>query len=514
MFRDGVLKSIWQSEIAFRGNSRISDEIYDVVIVGAGITGFSCAVNLQKNGLKCLLLEAENAGFGTTGGTTAHLNTFFDATYPQVIQDFGLENAKLLAKSGKEAIQLIESNISEYHINCSYQPRTAFLFATDEQQKKELNDIVEASVQVGIDMQFCDENPFPIPHKKVAKIEGQGQFHPLLYINGLRKTFLNMGGDYVEKCRVLDYSEEENYLNIATSQIPVKAKYLIYATHTPPGVNLLHFRNIPWRSYVVAFELNDMKYPQALGYDLAEPYHYYRSQEINGKQYLIAGGKDHQTGDKTNSINILEELESHVRNYFDVKNINFQWSSQYYEPVDGLPYIGKIPNGSDNVMVATGFNGNGMIFGTLSGKIISDLIIHGNSNYEDLFNPRRIKPIAGFSKFTSHNLNVASTWIKDKIPKEHIEHLTALADDEGKVISYDGHSYAVYKDPAGTIHALKNLCSHIQCSVQWNNAELTWDCPCHGSRFGVKGNVLNAPAVKPLELIDLQENDESDNIDN
>lgn len=507
MFRDGVLKSIWQSEVVFRENSRIDSEIYDVVIAGGGITGFSCAFNLQKMGFKCLVLEAENAGFGTTGGTTAHLNTFFDATYPEVIKDFGLDNAKLLANSGKEAIQIIKLNIAEYNIGCNFEDKTAYLFATDEQQEKELNDIVDASNQVEIDMQFCEENPFPVPFRKVAKISGQAQFHPLRYINGLRKAFMNMGGSYIEKCRVTDYSKEDDYLNISTSINPVKAKHLIYATHTPPGINLLHFRNIPWRSYVLAVELNDLSYPSALGYDLNDPYHYYRSQEINGKWYLIAGGKDHKTGDKTDSNQVFEELEMHVRQHFDVKNVAFKWSSQFYEPVDGLPYIGKIPNGPDNVFVASGYNGNGMIFGTLAGKILSDLIFHQQSIYEELFNPGRIKAIAGFSKFTSHNLNVASTWIKDKISKEHIKNLASLEDNEGKVISYEGNSYAVYKDPAGNIHALKNLCPHALCSVEFNNAELTWDCPCHGSRFGIKGNVLNAPSVTPLEQIDLEEDE-------
>src|SRR5690606_30502414 len=137
-FRDGVLKSIWQSEIKVQENRILRNEIYDVVIAGAGITGFSCAIALQSRGMKCLLLEAENAGFGTTGGTTAHLNTFFDATYAEVIHDFGLKNAELLAESGKEAIEIIRSNVAKYGINCRFEDKTAYLFATDEMQEKAL----------------------------------------------------------------------------------------------------------------------------------------------------------------------------------------------------------------------------------------------------------------------------------------------------------------------------------------------------------------------------------------
>lgn len=503
MFRDGLLKSIWQSEIVTHNSNLPLDDHYDVIIAGAGITGFSCAVELQSRGVKSLLLEAENAGFGTTGGTTAHLNTFFDATYDQVIKDFGLDEAKLLAKSGKEAISFIRSNISKYAIDCSFEERTAYLFATDNNQEKELDDIVEASNQAGVEMVYTDTIPFPIPFTKAVEIKSQAQFHPIRYINGLKKAFLESGGTYIEKCRVEDHTSENDEVVVTTSRGKIQSKFLIYATHTPPGVNLLHFRNLPWRSYVLGVELDDFSYFPFLGYDLQDPYHYYRSQEIDGKRYLIAGGKDHKTGTKIDTRESLRELEAHVRNYFNVKNIAFSWSSQFYESADGLPYIGKIPGGPDQVLVATGFTGNGMTFGSLSGKLLSDLIIEGTSPYESLFNPRRVKPIAGFSKFTSHNLNVAAKWISDKISKEHLSNLAALDYDEGKVVNYEGHSYAIYKDSGGSIHALKNLCPHVQCSVEWNNAELTWDCPCHGSRFGVHGNVLNAPAVTSLEPIDL-----------
>src|SRR5690606_3971936 len=194
MYRDGVLKSIWQSEIVVQQNIGFKNRVWDVVIAGAGITGFSCAVELQSRGMKCLLLEAENAGFGTTGGTTAHLNTFFDATYDEVIRDFGTDNARKLAESGREAMEMIRSNVMKYGIDCKFEERTAYLFATDESQKKVLNDLVEASNQVGVEMVYTDTIPFPIPFVRAVRIEGQGQFHPVRYINGLKDAFVQMGG--------------------------------------------------------------------------------------------------------------------------------------------------------------------------------------------------------------------------------------------------------------------------------------------------------------------------------
>lgn len=508
MYRDGVLKSIWQSEIQKDENKQIpSHKSYDVVIVGGGITGFSCAIELQSQGKNCILIEAENIGFGTSGGTTAHLNTFFDASYDQVIEDFGVENAKLFSNAGIDAIEIIRKNIYRYGISCGFEDKKAYIFARDDEQEDRLNKIQEAANQVNISMVNTHDSPFPIPFKKIVELTGQAQFHPVHYILGLKKAFVDLGGEYLENTRVLGHSKNSDTLSVETTSGNFDSEFVIYATHTPIGVNLLHFKTSPWRSYAIGVELKNNEYPQALGYDLAKPYHYYRSQKLDGKQYLIVGGKDHKTGE-TPEINPLEALENHVREFFDVERIAFAWSSQFYESADGLPYIGKTPFGSDQVFVATGFTGNGMIFGTLSGQIISDLIIGTENKFAHLFNPRRVKPVAEFSEVASHNLNVAAHWIGDKISKKHLKELSSLNPNEGKVVSYDGNTYAIFRDAGGEIHALKSLCTHVQCTVKWNSSELTWDCPCHGSRFGVKGNVLNSPAVKPLDRIDLLDDED------
>ncbi|NLN32463.1 MAG: FAD-dependent oxidoreductase [Flavobacteriaceae bacterium] len=509
MFRDGVLKSIWQDEILREGNASVKEGLYDVVIAGAGISGLSCAIRLQKSGMKCLLLEAENIGFGTTGGTTAHLNTFFDASYDEVIRDFGLENAKIFSRSGPAAIEFIQSMISEFGIDCDFETKEAYLFATDPNQLGALNKLKEAGNEVGIPFEYTQMTPFPIPFLKAVRVNGQAEFHPLLYLRGLRKAFQQLGGEYIRKCRVMDYKSEADELIISTSLGEVKTRNLIYATHTPPGVNLLHFRNIPWRSYVMAVELKDGNYPQALGYDLEEIYHYYRTHEREGKKYLIVGGKDHKTGIKIRTEDCFAQLETHIRTYFEVKKVVYKWSSQYFEPVDGLPYIGRIPGGPDNVFVCTGYNGNGMIFGTMAGIVIPDLILGKSNSYENLFNPRRVKPIAGFKKFISHNTTAVGYWFKNQLSLSDAEKLEKLPVNCGEIVEIDKSSYAVFKELNGECYILENNCSHAGCSVEWNESEMTWDCPCHGSRFGVKGNVLTAPAVKPLSRKELKDTDDS-----
>lgn len=498
MNRDGLRKSIWQEETEIFEQNELSDTSYDVVIVGGGITGVSCAIRLANAGKKCLLMEAVNIGFGTTGGTTAHLNNFFDAGYDQVIKDFGLEQAKLLANAGKEALSIIRHHIMQHSIACDFQERTGYLFAVDDKQVQDLDAIVEGSIKAGISMQYVEKNPFPIPCQKTVSIPGQAQFHPVKYIRALIHAYLAAGGSLVEDCRALEADEKEDKVVLHTSKGIIEAQQVVYATHIPPGINVLHFTNAPYRSYAIAAKLRNDEYPKAMGYDLYDPYHYYRTQKINDEEYLIAGGEDHKTGHEKDTGECFSRLEEYLRRYFDVDHIAFSWSSQYFIPADGLPYIGKMPHGAKRVYVATGYNGNGMIFGTIAAKVISDLIIKGSSEYEKLFDPSRIKPVAAFANTVKETADVLVHFIKDKLLAEKINSLAELKENEAKVVRYEGNAYAIYKDPQGRAHILNSACTHAQCNVQWNNAEMTWDCPCHGSRFNVNGKVLTAPAVQDL----------------
>ncbi|HEV8081252.1 MAG TPA: FAD-dependent oxidoreductase, partial [Chitinophagaceae bacterium] len=218
---------------------------------------------------------------------------------------------------------------------------------------------------------------------------------------------------------------------------------------------------------------------------------------------LIAGGEDHKTAHQTNTEECFRKLEAYLRKYFDIEEVSFKWSSQFFAPADGLPYIGHLPGNPDNVYVATGFGGNGMTYSHVTALVLTDLIVKGESKYEKLFNPNRIKPVAGFENFVKEAADVVAKFIGDRFAKTKIKELAELAPGEAKVVKYDGDSIALYKDEKGGLHAVNPACTHVNCIVGWNTAEQTWDCPCHGSRFSMDGEVLTAPARKNLEKISL-----------
>lgn len=500
--RDGRCTSLWQdSGHSYKPAPLRNVQQYDVIIAGGGITGISTALLLAERGKRCLVLEARELCFGTTGGTTAHINTLLDTPYTTIAKNFGKENAKAVAQSVKEALQLIKSNISRLGIDCGFSEADAYLFAQNDAQDKELEQLLAATKEAGVEAGLVNDIPVPIPFTTAMRAKEQAKFHPVKYVFGLARAFEALGGGIIQQTRVTGVENNDDGVIVETDQGRFAATDLIYATHIPPGVNLLHLRCVPYRSYAMAVQLEDGAYPEDLSYDMEDPYHYYRTQIVKGQPYLIAGGKDHKTGEAENANAHFLQLESHIRKYFPVKEISYKWSSQYFEPADGIPYIGHLPGQQEHIYVATGFGGNGMIYSSVAAILLRDLVCTGIAQYEKLFDPNRLKPVAGFTNFISHNADVVKQFAMKLFTREDLDLLAELAPGEGRVVSYEGDKVAVYKDENGAIQAVSPTCTHLQCDVKWNNAELSWDCPCHGARYDASGKVLNGPASMNLEEV-------------
>lgn len=502
--RDTNSQSLWQEKTFKPQQGSLSEgQIYDVLIVGAGITGLTTGLLLQQQGKSVVIADAYTIGFGTTGGTSAHLNNFFDATYSEVESDFGLDNAKLLAKVGNESFAMIANFVKELNIDCDFEYKDAYLFAQDSQESKMLNEVMASSIKVGIEAGPADTNGINVPFQTSVIFKNQGQFHPLKYIYKLAEAFVAAGGVILENTFIRSTEFTDGVHNAITDELKIRAGSIVYATHLPPGINLLDFTCAPYRSYVIGVQLKDDNYPDCLSYDMKEPYHYFRSHETDGKKYLLVGGEDHKTGHEDPDA-AFENLENYIREYYDVKSVDYKWSAQYYVPADGLPYIGQLPGGDDRIYIATGYNGNGMMFGTISGKILSDLITGKENEYAQLFSPSRIKPVAGFQDFVRENADVAYRFVADRVSAGDIASLKEIKAGTGAIVDYQNQKLAVYKDDEGGVHALSPVCTHAGCIVNFNHAEKSWDCPCHGGRFDINGSVMTGPPRMDLKKVDIQ----------
>ncbi|MBK0379253.1 FAD-dependent oxidoreductase [Mucilaginibacter sp. SD-g] len=494
--RDGALESPWQNTLEVSISNRQNAGVYDCLVVGGGITGLTAALLLQQAGKQVFLVEAHRIGFGTTGGTSAHINTFADTTYAEAESAFGLEGAQLFADAIREGYDLIAG----WQQDCDFEVKPGYLYAETEKEVKQLDKIYEAAVKVGVNVAYTDQVPTPVPFKKALVWPDQAQFHPLKYLSVLQKAFLAAGGSIRENTLITGI-ESKGGLHTAGD---IKARAVIYATHTPPNINLFNFECAPYRSYVIAVKLKGGKYPDALIYDSQEPYHYVRTHVIEGEQLLLVGGLDHKTG-HDDPEKAFKALEKYVREYYSVSSVKYKWSSQYYVPVDGLPYIGQMPMSAEGIYCATGYNGNGMMLGSVAGKILSDLVLGKANKYEKLFSPARVKPLDSFSEFVKENADVAYHFVADRFGIYETDSLKRLSPGTGKLVEVDGKKIAAYRDESGEIYALSPVCTHAGCIVNWNSEERSWDCPCHGARYDVAGKVLTGPATKDLTAISTHE---------
>jgi nitrite reductase/ring-hydroxylating ferredoxin subunit len=292
----------------------------------------------------------------------------------------------------------------------------------------------------------------------------------------------------------------------------IKADHVVVATNSPVNNKFrIHLKQYPHRTYVIGAKVPKDTLPHVLWWDTGDhslsnsipPYHYVRVQELDKTHdLLICGGEDHPTG-LTQDDRITEEdryalLEIWMREKFDVQEIVYQWSGQVMEPMDSLAFIGRNPMDESNVYIVTGDSGNGLTHGTIAGILISDLINGRPNQWEKIYDPSRFKIFKSGKTFFSELVGGMLSYLKNKPKHLKTVELSDIKKEEGRIIELEGKRYGAFRDKNNTMHIVGAECSHLKCTVKWNNDEKTWDCPCHGSRFTFDGKTINGPANEDL----------------
>jgi Rieske Fe-S protein len=179
------------------------------------------------------------------------------------------------------------------------------------------------------------------------------------------------------------------------------------------------------------------------------------------------------------------------------------------EPKDGIAFIGHNPSGDEkkNVFIATGDSGNGITHGTIAGIILTDLILGKTNPWVSLYNPSRAprekwnNSQGSKNKKKDRNTNNNKKESSLSNNKDNRLKKTSLQDlDIEQGIVQEEEKIAVYKDSNNKLHRYSAVCTHLGCTVVWNNSEKSFDCPWHGSRFSaITGEVINGPANNKLE---------------
>ncbi|WP_080874421.1 FAD-dependent oxidoreductase [Oceanobacillus timonensis] len=502
-------KSIWRTDTAFQDFPKLQEsKETEVCIVGAGLTGITAAYLLSKKGMKVILLEANQVLSGVTGNTSAKVTAQHGMIYSELIDTFGEEKAKQYYQANRDGMDFIKNEITEHRIDCNYEEQDAFLFTNDDAYLPQLDKEAEAYQTLGIPGELTSEMPLDIPFKQALKMPGQAQFHPLKYLQFMFEEAVKNGTEVYEQtvAMKLEYNRQKTVMT--KDEYRVACDYLIAATQFPyiDHQGLYFAKMYAEQSHIVAGKWTGT-YPGGIYINAENPIRSIRTATLNNKDtYLLIGGENHRSGEKLDETSCYANLKAFAKEQFEITDFPYQWSAQDFTTLDKMPYIGPITGDDPSILIATGYKKWGMTNGTLAAKIMTDIITKKDEHpYEGLFSPQRFTSKPMLQNLFRFNMEVATEFLKGKLSFPASKEIDTLEIDEAAITTVKGDRVGIYKDMEDQVHVLDTTCTHLGCEVNWNGADRTWDCPCHGSRYHYDGEVMAGPAKKPLRKISLDD---------
>lgn len=496
-------RSYWIQSTPTTDFPKLSDRLkVDVAIIGGGLVGMSTALLLKQAGVKVCVLEARKIGQRTTSHSTAKITSQHSLIYDTLINNFGKEKAKQYADANQAAVEKMVSITKEYNIDCDLSRQNAYVYTQSEKELKNIEKEVEAAQSLGLPASFTTRDILPFPIKGAVCFTNQAQFHPRKYILGL-KNILEKDVPIFENTRVLDVEEGTPH-KLITEKGEVLADQIVVSTHYP-FINRHGFYYIKMytsRSYVIGLYAD---HPQVEGMSISagNTVRSFRTQPTDKGEMVILAGAGHRTGKAQSTLEHYNTLEQYAHTIYDNPTIAYRWSTQDCITLDQVPYIGHYSSNTHTMYVATGFKKWGISSSTVSAMILSDKILGRQNPWADVFDPSRFIPKASAKELVKQGVDVTANYLAlaFTLPSEHLDDLQA---GHGKIIDHKNQKIGIYKDENNQIHAVYPVCTHMKCQLSWNDAEKSWDCTCHGSRFTYSGEVIEGPTVKPLERIKIQ----------
>lgn len=454
--------SLWLAGAESLSSTRLTGSIdCDVCIVGGGLTGVYTAYLLAKKGVNVALIEAnDSVAIATTGHSTGKLTPQHDAVYSKLLKAFSEEETKLYYRANMDAIE----RAIEHATVDIYQRADSYIYAQTDIGAQTVKSEIEAYQRLGIPGLETNETELPFSVLTALKLESTIQIHPTNFATHFAKLALSEGAKFYTNTRITRVEIDQNNV-YCENGYKISYKNLVLATHYPieSFKGLMMAKLSIDRSYLLASKAPEMLKGQYISVD--SPARTIRTALVSNQPYFIYGGSSHKAGTQKDTQSYYETLEKEMVSIFDLPKPEFAWSAQDPDTADSVPYIGRITSSEPNVFVATGYRKWGLSSSLVAGEIISTAITDGRHPATDLFTPSRNQ----FGRTLLRMLKVI-----------------------GFVTSSLAGGYLT------RIEAPK--CTHLGCKTRWNEADDTWDCPCHGSRYDKFGNVIEGPAVYPLDL--------------
>lgn len=468
----------------------------DVAIVGGGLVGITSAYLLTQAGLKVAVLEADRILNGTTGHTTAKITSQHSLIYARLKKEIGAEQAGLYAQANESALHMIADLVKEKKIDCDFERQSAYVYTSSPEYIKQIEEEVRAADSLGLNAVYCEDIPLSIRIEAAIRFDDQAQFHPLKYLLVLAQEVIKQGGYIFEQTPAINIEKDSPWAVLTRKGKRIKANQIIVATHYPffDGGGLYFSRIYANKSYALGVRAAN-PFPGGMYISAEQPTRSLRAQNTSAGEIILVVGDSHKTGQDLNTNAHYTNLVDFAASTFEVLDIPYRWSTQDCMTMDGIPYIGRITAKNPDIYIATGFGKWGMTNGTVAALLIKDLLLGADNPWSEVFQPSRLN-ISSVTPLVTQNLNVAKHFVAGKF--QPAAKKAQILKGEAMVIGVEGEKTGAYRDENGRLHLLDITCTHVGCELAWNNAERTWDCPCHGSRFSYNGSIIEGPALNPL----------------
>jgi len=467
----------------------------EVAVVGGGIAGLTTALLLSEGGISVALVEADRVGAGNTGRSTGNLYGTVSRGLQTLRDKWDADVVRTAVRLRLEAVDLIERTVGALGIDCGLARVPQFIGVenADAQALESLEREFAALEEAGLAPSWCAPDAMPLGMHRALRMEGQAQFNPFRYAQGLAAELQRRGVPVFERSRAIDIDAGAG--RVRTDGGELRASAIVIATHSPAGFNLVQAEMQPYVEYGVAARLRAAALPAGIVW-LRDSSHSLRRYRHGDADYLVVIGETHKTGERDEAGGCLERLRAFGQQRFEVERFEHAWSAQQLRSADGLPYIG--PSAHGNVYIATGFAADGLTWGTVAANVIDRLIRKEDVGAADVLSPRRFTPVKSARAWAEENVAVVKHLVGDRLRDADAELLSSVAPGAGRIVEIEDRKYAVHRTAEGELIVLSPVCPHLKCHVAWNPDTPGWDCPCHGSRFHPDGRLRDGPAMSDL----------------
>ncbi|MBO1269446.1 FAD-dependent oxidoreductase [Arthrobacter cavernae] len=493
----GQAVSLWVATAAVTGYPALDGEVeVDVAVIGGGIAGLTAALALKRAGQSVAVVEAARVGTGVTGHTTGKVTSLHRLAYTELARSHGVETARTYGQANQAAVEHIARTVAAEGIDCGFRRVSNFTYAESEEALALVRGEAALTIKLGLPAAFTTDVPLPFRVKGAVRFDGQAQIHAVRYLQGLARAVQGQGS-YIFENSFAESIHDGSPSVVTTAHGSVRAREVIVASNMPFGDDgFFAERCHAHRSYLTASRA-PARGLEGTFISVDEPMHSFMSMDVDGGSYILAGGEGHPAAEGGDTAARYRRLSAFAQDRLGASELAFRWSTQDGIPADGLPYAGLLSPSAKHVYVITGLRKWGLSNGTAAALIVTNTICGLENPAAAAFNS--LRPAAAAKAAPSLIPDPGRGPAEAARKPGRTAGPTGLAAGEGAVFDVDGEKTAIYADAAGQLRAVSAVCTHLGCTVEFNPAEATWDCPCHGSRFTTDGKVIQGPATRDLQ---------------